>query len=129
MARILIVDDEVHVLGALRRILRRDGFAIEVALSGEEALEKLRTFEADLVISDFRMRGMNGLELLGQVMLAMPRTVRVLLSGHADLRNEGCLSTTAGVVSHFFSKPWDNERLLSEVRNLLGTHAPSPGSA
>jgi DNA-binding NtrC family response regulator len=128
MARILIVDDEVHVLGALRRLLRREGFAIEVALSGEEALEKLRNFEADLVISDFRMRGMNGLQLLGQVMLAAPRTVRVLLSGHADLRNEGCLPTT-GVVSHFFAKPWDNERLLSEVRTLLGAHAPTHGSA
>ncbi|MBZ4420605.1 response regulator [Myxococcus sp. RHSTA-1-4] len=128
MARILIVDDEVHVLGALRRLLRREGFAIEVALSGEEALEKLRTFEADLVISDFRMRGMNGLQLLGQVMHAAPRTVRVLLSGHADLRTGGCPSAE-GVVSHFFSKPWDNEHLIATVRSLLESHVPVPGSA
>ncbi|NMO22731.1 response regulator [Pyxidicoccus fallax] len=129
MARILIVDDEVHVLGALRRLLRREGFSVEVALSGEEALDKLRTFEADLIISDFRMRGMNGVQLLGQVMNAMPRTVRVLLSGHADLRTGNDPQSGEGVVSRFFSKPWDNEDLVSEVRSLLETHAPSPGSA
>lgn len=129
MARILIVDDEVHVLGALRRLLRREGFSIEVALSGEEALEKLRAFEADLVISDFRMRGMNGVELLGHVKTTAPRTVRVLLSGHADLRHESGPQSTAGVVSHFFNKPWDNARLVNEVRTLLGRHPPLPDNA
>lgn len=129
MARILIVDDEVHVLGALRRLLRREGFSIEVALSGEEALEKLQAFEADMVISDFRMRGMNGVQLLGQIMLSAPRTVRVLLSGHADLRPCNCSQAEAGIVSHFFSKPWDNERLVTEVKSLLGQHTPAPESA
>jgi DNA-binding NtrC family response regulator len=129
MARILIVDDEVHVLGALRRLLRREGFSIEVALSGEEALEKLGSFDADLVISDFRMRGMNGVQLLGQVMHVAPRTVRVLLSGHADLRPGSCPQQAAGIVSHFFSKPWDNERLVAEVRALLQQDVASSGSA
>jgi DNA-binding NtrC family response regulator len=115
--RILIVDDEVHVVGALRRLLRREGFSIEVALNGEEALQKLATFEADVVISDYRMRGMNGLELLGQVLRMAPRTVRVLISGHADLSSGG---GGAGVISHFISKPWDDERLVADVRALLG---------
>jgi DNA-binding NtrC family response regulator len=122
MARILIVDDEVHVVGALRRLLRREGFSIEVALNGEEALEKLATFEADVVISDFRMRGMNGVELLGQVLRRMPRTVRVLISGHADLSSD---SAGAGVISHFISKPWDDERLVADVRALLGGQGPA----
>lgn len=117
MARILIVDDEVHVVGALRRLLRREGFSIEVALNGEEAIEKLASFPADVVISDFRMRGMNGLELLGQVVSIAPKVVRVLISGHADLSTGG---GQAGVISHFISKPWDDDRLVADVRALLG---------
>ena len=125
MPRILIVDDEVHVVGALRRLLRREGFTIEVALSGEEALQKLETFEADVVISDFRMRGMNGLELLGQVMQRAPKTVRVLISGHADLSSVGA---RAGVISLFISMPWDDVRLVADVRALLGGQGPvTPG--
>ncbi|MGZ3460507.1 MAG: response regulator [Archangium sp.] len=123
MARILIVDDEVHVVGALRRLLRREGFSIEVALNGHEALEKLTTFEADVVISDFRMRGMNGLELLGQVLRIAPRAARVLISGHADLSSGG---GQPGVISHFISKPWDDDRLVADVRALLGGQGPAP---
>jgi len=122
MARILIVDDEVHVIGALRRLLRREGFSIEVALNGEEAIEKLSTFPADVVISDFRMRGMNGLELLSQVLRIAPRTVRVLISGHADLSSS--VGSPSSVISHFISKPWDDDRLVADVRALLDRQSP-----
>lgn len=120
MVRILIVDDEVQVLESLRRLLRREGFDIEVALSGEEALEKLRTFTPDIVISDFRMRGMNGAELLDQVMAVAPAAVRVLLSGQADLQPGTGSWFSPDVISHFITKPWDNQHLVSEVRSLLG---------
>jgi YesN/AraC family two-component response regulator len=126
MTRILIVDDEVHVVGALRRLFRREGFSIEVALNGAEAIEKLATFEADVVISDLKMPGMDGLELLGQVLRIAPKTVRVLISGHADLSvNSG---PGAGIISHFSSKPWDDARLVADVRALLGGggHGPTP---
>ncbi|QRK09741.1 response regulator [Archangium violaceum] len=124
MARILIVDDEVHVVGALRRLLRREGFSIEVALNGEEALEKLATFPADVVISDFRMRGMNGLELLARVLSIAPKAVRVLISGHADLSG----GSQSGIISHFISKPWDDDRLVADVRALLdGRGSVTPG--
>ncbi|WNG40332.1 response regulator [Archangium minus] len=124
MARILIVDDEVHVVGALRRLLRREGFSIEVALNGEEALEKLATFPADVVISDFRMRGMNGLELLARVLSIAPKAVRVLISGHADLSG----GSQSGIISHFISKPWDDDRLIADVRALLdGQGSVTPG--
>jgi DNA-binding NtrC family response regulator len=124
MARILIVDDEVHVIGALRRLLRREGFSIEVALNGEEALQKLTTFQADVVISDFRMRGMNGLELLGQVLNRAPTAVRVLISGHADLSSSS--GQPGSVISHFISKPWDDARLVADVRALLGSQGSTP---
>jgi YesN/AraC family two-component response regulator len=117
MTRILIVDDEVHVVGALRRLFRREGFCIEVALNGAEAIEKLATFEADVVISDLKMPGMDGLELLGQVLRIAPKTVRVLISGHADPSVKS--GPGAGIISHFSSKPWDDARLVADVRALL----------
>ncbi|TMQ11410.1 MAG: response regulator [Deltaproteobacteria bacterium] len=64
--RVLIVDDEVEVVNCLRRLLRRY-FQIEVATSGEEALEKLDGFGPDIVISDFRMATMSGHDLLRRV--------------------------------------------------------------
>lgn len=128
MAKILIVDDEVQVASALRRLFRREGFAVEVAFNGEEALQKLSTFEADLVISDFRMKGMNGAELLEKVLRMSPRAVRILLSGHADLWS-GSSSTAPQAVSHFISKPWDDDHLVARVRTLLGgAQEPSPSS-
>jgi DNA-binding NtrC family response regulator len=119
MAKILIVDDEVQVASALRRLFRREGFAVEVAFNGEEALQKLVTFDPDLVISDFRMKGMNGAELLERVLRVAPRAVRILLSGHADLWSSSSTSS-AQAVSHFISKPWDDDHLVSRVRTLLG---------
>jgi DNA-binding NtrC family response regulator len=119
MAKILIVDDEVQVASALRRLFRREGFAVEVAFNGEEALQKLVTFDPDLVISDFRMKGMNGAELLEKVLRLAPRAVRILLSGHADLWSSS-QTTSAQAVSHFISKPWDDDHLVARVRTLLG---------
>jgi DNA-binding NtrC family response regulator len=127
MAKILIVDDEVQVASALRRLFRREGFAVEVALNGDEALQKLATFDADLVISDFRMKGMNGAELLEKVLRVSPRAVRILLSGHADLWSHSP-STAAQAVSHFISKPWDDDHLVARVRSLLGQQEPSASS-
>ena len=127
MAKILIVDDEVQVASALRRLFRREGFAVEVALNGEEALQKLPVFEPDLVISDFRMKGMNGAELLEKVLRVAPRAVRILLSGHADLWSTSPASS-AQAVSHFISKPWDDDHLVSRVRSLLGQQEPSAQS-
>jgi DNA-binding NtrC family response regulator len=125
MARILIVDDEAHVVSALRRLLKREGFAIEVALNGEEALSKLPGFEPDLVISDFRMKGMNGAELLEHILRQVPQAVRVLLSGYADLRNGGDPSLN-GLITHFISKPWDDQHLVNDVRALLERREPQP---
>jgi DNA-binding NtrC family response regulator len=129
MARILIVDDEIYVVGALRRLLRREGFAIEVALNGEEALEKLSTFDADIIISDYRMRGMDGLALLGEVRRLVPKAVRVLISGHADFSPGNRTQPGADAISHFIPKPWDDERLLADLRNLLGARASSSSEA
>ncbi|MEM9176222.1 MAG: response regulator [Myxococcota bacterium] len=119
---VLLVDDEPRMLSALKRTLRRAGLAIETASNATEALERItRTGSAptvDLVISDHRMPGRTGVELLAAVREASPGTARILLSGWtseldpAALRKAGCAAV--------LSKPWDNAELKAEIEAALG---------
>jgi DNA-binding NtrC family response regulator len=112
--RILLVDDEVQVLNALGRLLRRRGFDVRTTTSPREALELLRAAPADVVIADFKMPEMTGMELLDEVHRLDPRVVRMLVTGYADLESGGG-ANALGV--HVLAKPWDAEEL---VRRCLG---------
>ena len=91
---------------------------MEQANGGVDALEKLTRFQADLVLSDFRMPGMNGAELLSAVKRLQPRALRVILSGFADVRSILARSTRARSC-RFLTKPWDDEPLVDLLRRLL----------
>ena len=84
--RILFVDDEPLVLQGLQRMLRsmRDEWEMEFAEGGANALERLAQAHFDVVVSDMLMPGINGAALLAAVMQRHPRTVRIILFGHAD---------------------------------------------
>ncbi|MHB8416905.1 MAG: response regulator [Myxococcales bacterium] len=118
MARVLIVDDEPQVAKALGRLLRRSGFEVEIAAGGAEAMEKLPVFTPDVVISDFRMPGMNGAELLAEVKRRLPLALRLILSGHADLRSI-LSSINDGEICRFLSKPWDDREIVALLQKLL----------
>lgn len=119
-ARILIVDDEAPILHVLQRLLKRQGYAVEVALSGEEALEKLATFSPDLVLADYRMPGMFGTEFLEKVRDMAPGTVRVLLAATGPA-NLFAPSSEPGekAVHHFIPKPWIDSALLDQLQRWL----------
>src|ERR1700719_1768734 len=104
MPKILVVDDEPAVLNALRRLLRRAGFEVETAGTGAEALARLDGFAPDIVLSDFRMPGMNGAELLAQVKQRQPLALRLIISGYADL-DSVMTSVNEGEICRFISKP------------------------
>jgi diguanylate cyclase (GGDEF)-like protein len=117
---LMLVDDEVNVLSALRRVLRQEGYRILTATSGEEALEILATQPADVVVSDQRMPGMSGAEFLGRVREIYPDTVRLVLSGFSDL--EALTDAiNQGSIYKFISKPWDEEALRRVLRDAFHT--------
>ena len=118
--RILCVDDELNVLKALRRLfMDEDNYEILVAESGAEGLEVLqREGDVRMVISDYRMPEMTGVEFLRQVYEKWPDTVRIVLSGYADTAAV-VEAINLGQIYKFIPKPWNDEELLSTVAAAL----------
>lgn len=112
---ILLVDDEALILKALGRLLQYEGYKIRATTSPAEAVEILRKEEIHLVISDHTMPGMTGIEVLRKARLLRPDTVRVILTGNADL-DMAMDAINQGEIYRFLTKPWDNNDLLVTVR-------------
>lgn len=108
--RILIVDDEINICNALRRSLRKEGYEILVANEPAEGLTILKAQKVDLVLSDHLMPNMTGLEFLTLVRDRHPDTVRILLTGHADMET-AIRAINEGQVYRFLTKPWDDIEL------------------
>ncbi len=116
--RVLLVDDDAALLESLARLLRPE-MEIRTAASGRGALDALAAEGPfDVVVSDLKMPGMDGIELLSRVSRQCPDTVRVLLTGHADLR-VAMDAANLGYVYRFLTKPCPPELLLLEVRQSL----------
>ena len=120
--RILCVDDEANILSALRRLFRQNGYQISIANSGAEALQILEAETFDLVISDMRMPEMDGAQFLEQVFRRYPDTVRLLLTGYADITST-INAINKGQIYRYVSKPWDDQELLLTVRQALDLKA------
>ncbi len=118
---ILCVDDEPIILKSLVRLFRKENYNIYTAENGNEALSVLEKHPIDLVISDYRMPEMSGVELLKRVKEKYPTTVRIILSGFADFNNV-VSAINEGQIYRFCHKPWDNENLRVTVRQSLEYH-------
>jgi len=112
--RLLFVDDEPNVLQGLRRMLRsmRHEWQMSFAGGGEEALGILETEPFDVVVSDMRMPGMDGAQLLKEVKKRHPRTVRIVLSGQSD---DGTIIRSVGPTHQYLSKPCNADILKCAV--------------
>ena len=112
--RILFVDDEDMVLQGLRRMLRplREEWDMEFAESGVKALELMAQHPFDVIVSDMRMPGMNGAELLNEVMVRHPKTVRLILSGQAE---KDLIVKCVGATHQYLAKPCEPDALRATV--------------
>jgi response regulator RpfG family c-di-GMP phosphodiesterase len=114
---LLCVDDEPLVLNSLERLFE-DDYEVLKALSGQEALRHLQSKKVDVLVSDQRMPGMTGVQLLEKVKAASPNTMRVLLTGYADL-DAVRAAVNDGEVFRYLTKPWSNAVLSEVVRSSL----------
>ncbi len=115
---ILFVDDEENILSSLRRVFRKEGYNILTATGGEEALRLFEDNEISLVISDQRMPEMTGVELVERVRKVSPDTVRIILTGYADIK-AAVAAINKGQVFRFIGKPWHDEDIRLVVRDAL----------
>ena len=117
--RILCVDDEENVLKSLKRLFLDSEYEIFIAKSGEEGLELLRkTGHVQIVISDYRMPKMNGIDFLKEVYRYWPDTVRIVLSGYADTAAI-IEAINIGHIYRFIPKPWNDDELKLAISNAL----------
>lgn len=106
---LLVVDDEPQITLALAEQFRGK-YRVMTASSGEQALGMLKTQRVDVIIADQRMPGMGGSEMLACACQAAPDSVRILLTGYADL-NSVVEGVNQGKIFYFLSKPWRNQEL------------------
>ncbi|HEX2768026.1 MAG TPA: response regulator [Geobacteraceae bacterium] len=117
--KILCVDDERNVLRALERLFLDEDYEIITALSGQEGLELMGSVgPVQIVISDYRMPGMNGVDFLREVCRCWPETVRIVLSGYADT-TAVVTAINEGEIYKFIPKPWNDDELKVTLGNAL----------
>lgn len=113
---ILLVDDEENILNALNRTLRKEGYRILTATSGREGVSIVEKERIALVLSDHRMPEMDGVEFLSEVKKRSPDTVRMMLTGYADMQAV-LAAINRGEVYRFTTKPWNDEELRLILRD------------
>lgn len=139
---ILLVDDEPEILFSLRGLLRKD-FEVHTAESGVEAIEILKRQPIHIIMTDQRMPGMTGVQLLHRVQGEHPQAIRIVFTGYADIKAV-IDAVNQGHIYRYVTKPWDpdeligvlrqacaaydhlieRQRLLSEMRTYLGACVP-----
>ncbi|EAT15424.1 response regulator [Desulfuromonas acetoxidans] len=120
--KILFVDDEANVLKSLRRLfLDEEDYDILTASSGMEGLEIIKENNDILVIiSDYRMPEMTGVEFLAQATQLLPHSIRIVLSGYADTAAV-VEAINIGHIYKFIPKPWDDDQLRIDIHNAVET--------
>jgi two-component system, NtrC family, nitrogen regulation response regulator NtrX len=119
MAKILIIEDELSIRNVLKNIISDENKSYEVdeAANGRDGIEMIKNKDYDLVMTDIKMPGLDGMEVLEIIKMMKPETSVVMISGHGDIQT--AVESIKKGAFDFISKPPDLNRLLSTVRNAL----------
>lgn len=118
-AEIILVDDEDMVITSVRAFLTLEtDYNIHGFTSPVEAVQHLETHPADVVVSDYLMPHLNGIQLLSKAKELQPEAARILLTGHAD-KNSAIQAINDVGLYHYLEKPWDNAQLLLIVKSAV----------
>ena len=115
---VLVVDDELSVLRSIKRLLRREPINLITINSPKQALDLFNTNDIDIVISDYRMPEMNGIELLREIRKRHPHTIRITLTGYSDV-DAIIGAINDGEVFRFLVKPWDDDALRQHLHDAI----------
>jgi response regulator RpfG family c-di-GMP phosphodiesterase len=118
---LLLVDDEPDLLMSLEGLLRQE-FLLFTAPNGPEALRIVKTETIQVIMSDQRMPGMMGDELLAQVAIHSPDTIRILLTGYADIQDV-IRALNTGRLYRYLTKPWDLDELMEVLQDAVALYS------
>lgn len=119
-SRLLIVDDEAVIRDGLKRVLERESFVVDTCSSGYRAIEILQQHEFDLIITDLKMPGMSGIEVLKSVRTLQPHIPVILITGYASI--DTAVEAMKNGASDYISKPFAPDVLLEKVQHALDQH-------
>ena len=117
--RLLVVDDERGIVIALKGLFTKEGYEVETAESGEEALEKVKAGLFHVIITDLSMKGMSGLELLGHVREIDPACAVLMITAYGTQRI--AVEAMKAGAEDYLPKPFDNDELRMKVRKVMET--------
>lgn len=115
--KILIVDDEPDILSILDALLSKKGFTIKTINNGDKALTYLKRDDFDVVLTDIRMPGLNGIELLSKIKEIAPDTAVIVMTGYGTI--ESAVNAIKKGAYDYITKPIDNEYLLLIIERIL----------
>ena len=116
-ARILIVDDDESIRKTLKAILEDDGYTVDSATSGKEAIQKANETVYNVALLDIRLPDMEGVELLKLMKDSVPRTRKIMVTGYPSMQN--AISAVNKNADAYLVKPVDVEKLLATVKEQL----------
>jgi DNA-binding NtrC family response regulator len=115
---VLIIDDEAEIRESLQTLLELEGFAVETAASGEAGLQRIGEHPFDLILLDLALPGRNGMEILAEIRAHETNLPVIMITAFGTVEN--AVHAMQGGAVNFVQKPWDNEKLLADVRAAVG---------
>ena len=115
--RILVVDDDPTILQTLKAILQSEGYSVDTAETGEEAIEKSRAYQYNLALLDIRLPDMEGTRLLTKMCFRSPRMRTIMITGYPSL--ESAIESLNSGADGYMVKPLDPENLLKIIEDKL----------
>ena len=116
-AKIMVIDDEKIVGDMARLSLEKEGYAVETFLNAEPALARLKAEEFDVVVTDLKMKGIDGMEVLRTVKSLYPKTQVIMITAFANL--DSAIEAMRGEVYDFFPKPVRIKELKASIARAL----------
>jgi len=116
-AKILVVDDDENIRKTLSTILKNEGYLVDVAQSGSEAIKKTEASAYNVALIDIRLPDMEGIEILTKMKNAVPKTRKIIITGYPTLKN--AIAAVNKNADAYLMKPVDIDKLLETIREQL----------
>jgi DNA-binding NtrC family response regulator len=117
IGRLLIIDDEAAIRESLETLLSLEGYTVDIAVDGEQGLERLQNQHYDLLLLDLALPGRNGIELLPLLLEQQPGLPVIMITAYGTVGN--VVDAIRAGAENFVQKPWDNEKLLADIRTAI----------